>query len=400
MRPALVVALLALLVAGCQPSPAANRDADPSRPPPAASTASLPAAVVPASFTTAPAEAPAAPHPAAPHPADDPTARALATGRLLSLRLPGGASTACTRSSDRASLAHLEARLDLGGGPPRTISLQLAHRGHSRAWRRPLAFARLATALGAHVVPSAALRRIPLGDIAALTEGQHGAPELLRELVILNDGTVEALAQAPAPGPPGPTWEPRLPSGACRTRLLAVEGAYDVDQWARWAAAPVTPLPLTGERAPLLRGYVESLVLDYLSGHILRRHLRLDDAAATLILDDNAEAFPARVTEHALDRLMHRLAAVMRFPPELRDALRKLGRAEAAALLAPGSTPSLAPAPLAQPPALPTGFEGWLLAPRTLVDLDERRLTLLSLIEARASAPAGATRLASSAPAP
>ena len=311
----------------------------------------------------------------------------LARARLLELRLPGAGAPPCARIGRGADPGRVEALLDLGAGPPRWAALRLAVRERPRAWRRPLAYARLAAALGARVVPSAAARRIGAGEVAALLEGQPGAPELLRELAVLNDGTVDAIAIAPAPGPPGPAWDLPAPGagGACPRRAIAVEGAPEVEAWARWASSP-SPVP--GERPALVRGYVEALALDYLSGLVLRRELVVDDAAGALILEDNAEAFPARVHEHAPDRLLTRLAAVARFPRSLRDGLHRLGRAEAAALLAPGSL-----APAGAGPAPLTGFAGWLVSPRTLVDLDERRAALLTLIEAKIAAHGEAAAL-------
>jgi hypothetical protein len=143
--------------------------------------------------------------------------------------------------------------------------------------------------------------------------------------------------------------------------------------WARWAASPA---PLPGERTGLVRDYVEALALDYLSGHVLRRAYTVDEPAGALILEDNAEAFPLHLPERALDRFLRRLAAVARFPRRLRDALGRLGPSEAAALLAPGS-PSPGTA------AVPEGFGQWLVPPRTLVDLEERRAALITLIEAK-----------------
>ncbi|WP_156338041.1 hypothetical protein [Chondromyces crocatus] len=277
------------------------------------------------------------------------------------------------------------AQLARGHGEPATVTLWLSRRGQTHAWRRPLAFARLASALGARTVPSAVLRRIPVGDVARLLEGQPGGPELLRELVVMNDGSVDALVQGQALGTSRPLGAPRPPSASCTRRIRAVDGAAEMEQWSRWAASLT---PLAEERTQLVRDYVEMLVLDYLSGHIRRPDLLLDVDGDALILDDNADAFPALVPVHALDLLLRRLAAVERFPRTLHAGLLQLGRAQMAAHLAPGSialptrevtsrggAPS-APAPL-------TGFDQWLVSPRTLIDLDERRLALLSLIEAK-----------------
>ncbi len=66
-----------------------------------------------------------------------------------------------------------------------------------------------------------------------------------------------------------------------------------------------------------------------------------------------------------LDHLLRRLRALARFPRGLRDALVRFDRGRAAATFTAG------------------GFEAWLLAPRTVVELDERRAALLTLVEAR-----------------
>lgn len=389
----------ALLLASCAQAPAG----DPGRDGRESQRGSAPAAAQATATQAAAAQASAAPSAAAEvqpispaalrEPLDpasraplDPAQRALAEGRIVALRFPGTGAATCARPNRAAPPGRLEALVDLGGGAPRWIGLWLAHRGRPRAWRRPLAFARLAAALDAQVVPAAVLRRVPIGEIAALLEGQVGGPELARELAVLNDGAVEALALAPAPGAPGPRWDPPVapPAGPCPRRVIAFEGAPELDTWAAWAASP-TPAP--GERPALLRGYVEALALDYLSGHVLRRDLVVDDAAGALILEDNAEAFPALLPERGLDRFLGRLAKVARFPRALRHALVRLDRRRAADLLAPGSF-----APPGRPAVL-TGPDGWLLTPRSLVDLDERRAALLTLIEAKIAARGEAATL-------
>ena len=80
---------------------------------------------------------------------------------------------------------------------------------------------------------------------------------------------------------------------------------------------------------------------------------------------DNGTAFPPHPDAPTLDHMLGSLRAVARFPRELRTALAGLDRRRAAAAFAGG------------------GFGTWLLSPRTLVDLDERRAALLTLVEAR-----------------
>ena len=300
---------------------------------------------------------------------EDPVAGALERAPILALR-PVGAGRE----------ARFEAQVALEGGP-RRVGLALAEQGRPLAYRRPLAFYRLARALGARVVPAAAVRRIGLGEVAALLEGQPGAIEQLRQLAALNDGRIDALLTAPTLGPPGPAWDAaRGPRGAATParRVVSFEGP-ELEVWARWAASP-SPAP--GERTSLVRDYVEALAVDYLAGHVLRRALVVDDAAGALILEENAGAFPMHVPERALDRFLRRLAAAARFPRSLRDGLARLGRAEAAAALAPGAVPGAA----AEAPAAPEGFEEWLIPPRALIELDERRAALVTLIEAKIAA--------------
>jgi hypothetical protein len=56
---------------------------------------------------------------------------------------------------------------------------------------------------------------------------------------------------------------------------------------------------------------------------------------------------------------------VARFPRGLSEALTRFDRASAARAIAPA------------------GIDSWLLPPRSLIELDERRASLLSLIEAQ-----------------
>jgi hypothetical protein len=226
----------------------------------------------------------------------------------------------------------------LGGGAGKA-SVALAMGSGPIAYRRSLAFYRLAAALGMHVVPAAAERRIPVGELAALLGGDAA---VLGGVRVLNDGAVTALMAEPAVG----------------TRIEAND-SFQVRVWERWAASPEA---VAGERAGLARDFVEARVLDYLAANVMRRTLLLlDDAIA---LDDNREAFPPHAERVAVERLLQRVKGVARFPKGLRGALAALDRARAREALAPG------------------GFETWLVSPRGLVELDERRAGLLSLIEA------------------
>lgn len=268
-----------------------------------------------------------------------------------------------------------EATLALGaaerGAPAREIKVRLApaRKEDPLGFRRPLAFYRLARALDAHVVPAAAARRIGIGELAALLEREPGGTRLLRRFAVMNDGTVDALVVAPAPGPPGPRW------AAAPVRPVRFDEGPELSVWARWARSPS---PARDERTSLLRDYLEMLALDYLAGNGLRSEILLDVSADALILEDNASAFPPHVKARELDRQLARLVEAARFPRALYDALLRFGPEQAAAALRPGGG----------------GIEDELVPPRVLVELEERRLTLLSLLAAKIAARGEAAVLA------
>ncbi|WP_437589535.1 hypothetical protein [Sorangium sp. So ce1000] len=278
-------------------------------------------------------------------------ARALQRSPLRALRLTG-------KPADGRFEATLSLRAAEEGAAPREVKVKLvpAQKKAPLAFRRPLAFYRLARALGAHVVPAAAARRIGVGELAALIGREPNGRKLLRRFAVMNDGTVDALVLAPAPGPPGPRWL------SSRRRSIRFDDAPELDVWARWARSSS---PVRGERAAILRDYLELLVLDYLAGNGLRKEIVIDVNAGALSVEANASAFPLHVKAHELDRQLERLVEAARFPRALRDALARFGPKEAAAALRPG------------------GFEEELVPPRALVELEERRQALLSLIEAK-----------------
>jgi len=225
------------------------------------------------------------------------------------------------------------------------------------ALRGPLAFETLARALQTRVVPAAARRRIGTGELGALLPQANGVRDYFAaHAAVQNDGTIDALVLAPSRGDAPEAWTPLA------GRDVAVDGSVESIRWARWAASPDK---LPDEDASLLRDYVETLALDYLAGNVLRRVVHLDDARSAIHLTDNATAFPGKVDPRALDLLLARLRPVARFPRSLRDALVRLDRPRAEELFKGGP------------------FASWLVPPRTLVDLDERRKSLLTLIEAR-----------------
>jgi hypothetical protein len=247
-----------------------------------------------------------------------------------------------------------EATLDTPDGP-RAATLELALEADPIGHRRALAFYRLARALGARVVPVAALRRLGAGELAAAAGSSAEALALVREARVQNDGTVDALLATHGAASAGSPWD-----SATSALTIDAEHGREVSTWERWSSSP-TPAP--GEDGALLRDYLEMLALDYLAGNVVRRAARLEGRA--LVLVDNASAFPPRPDGPTLDKLLRKLRAAQRFPRGLRERLRVFDRDAAAVAFADG------------------GFETWLLSPRMRIELDERRATLLTLIEAR-----------------
>jgi hypothetical protein len=223
------------------------------------------------------------------------------------------------------------------------------------AYRRPLAFARLARAMGARVVPRAALRHVSAGDLAAAA-GDAGA-SVVREARVLNDGTVDVLVTARSTPHAGSAWED--PVG----KVIDPTDAREMALWDRWASSPT---PAQGEDAGLLRDYVEMIALDYLAADDARRSAVVTPRAIVLV--DNASAFPPHPDARMLDRLLRRLRAAERFPRGFYAALHAFDKARAEATFASGS------------------FETWILTPRARVELDERRAALLTLLSAKIAA--------------
>lgn len=229
------------------------------------------------------------------------------------------------------------------------IELTLAETSSPKAYARPLAFHALSRALGFAVAAPTALRPFGLAELGDALGSSPDAPELLRRLAVQNDGTVDGLLVA-------------VPDGA---RVASAEESVEAVRCLRLASASDAGL---GDDAARVRGYVELLVLDYLAGNGLRRAMRIDDAHGSLVAADNAGAFPLWTDPRIAERLLGRLRGVQRFPRGLRDALARLDRRTAESVFSPGA------------------FETWLLPPRALIELDERRLTLLTFLDARIEA--------------
>src|SRR5262249_34378561 len=182
---------------------------------------------------------------------------------------------------------------------------------------------------------------------------------------VQNDGTVDVLLATRSSASAGSPWE-----GARGSPIDVVEGR-EAARWERWAEAAA---PVPGEDGALLRDYVGMLVLDYLAANVGRRTVMR--AGSALVLVDNGSAFPPRTDQATLDRMLRRLRTMARVPRRLREALVRFDRERAAATFNEG------------------GFERWLLAPRTVVEIDERRAALLTLVEARIAERGAAAVLA------
>ena len=228
----------------------------------------------------------------------------------------------------------------------RSYGLVLATTRQPRPDRHAVAYYRLARALGLTSVPPTVGRRVPLATLLDWLGPDPAARDaLVPKAMVSNDGTVTVLLQEQCPG---------------RDVLAA-----DSPETARWARLASSPQPLAPADAAAVRGYVEMALLDYLSGNVARRTLRLDESSARICLLDQQQAFPGFLAPKAWDVLLGRLRPVVRFPRGLAEALAHFDRAAAEAALRAG------------------GFDQWLLGPRDVVELGDRCATLLTLVRAR-----------------
>jgi hypothetical protein len=247
-----------------------------------------------------------------------------------------------------------------GAAASSKVHVTFALTNSPHAFRRPLAYARLARALDVRAVPAMRLRRTASTELVALTKGHAELETTLQtKVLVLNDGTIDTLVRALSPEACGSPWE------APRGRPLDVVAAPEIATWARWAASK-TPAP--GEDTKLTRAYVEAVILDYLGANVLRRGVWLCEAQGTLALLDNDTAFAAAPDAEALAALRKRVDPIARFPRSLYEHLLAFDRAAAEAVLAGGEP------------------EDALVSPRMLDEYGERRLTVLSLVKARLSA--------------
>jgi hypothetical protein len=225
----------------------------------------------------------------------------------------------------------------------------LAEATSPRPHQRSRAYHALARALGLAIAAPTALRRLDIATLARALGGGPDTTDRLHRLSVQNDGTVDALVVA---------WPPGL-------RLVNAETSVEA---VRALRAAESPAPTPGEDGRLVRAFVELVALDYLAGDGARGNVFVDDTSGVIVAADATAAFPPWVDPKVDAHALGRLRAFQRFPRGLRDALARLDREAARAALQPGP------------------FERWLVTPRALVELDERRLALLTLLDARVAA--------------
>jgi len=237
------------------------------------------------------------------------------------------------------------------GGFAGQVEVRIATRSDPMRYRPFLAFHRLAVALGSRLVPRTEVYAMPLSDLlTALRKDPVGLALLRDELAVLNDGTVLLLVS-------------ELISGG---RELDFYASPEVRSWRLWAEGSKA---VPRDRRGLVSGYIETLVLDFLSANTQRSTIVVDaDAAAAAVhLVDNGAAFPGRLDVGTLDAVLVQLKRVSRFPRRLITRLRELDASAAEAALHHGP------------------FAEWLVPRRPLGEMLDRRGAVLSLIDARAA---------------
>ena len=227
------------------------------------------------------------------------------------------------------------------------VEARLAMRSDPIVYKPRLAFYRVATALGSSLVPRTEVYQVRLPEILhAIAHDPHGMSFLRNGVTVNNDGTVTVLMTEP------------------------ITGGHDVDivssaeatTWRSWAEGREAVPP---ERQGLALGYVEALVLDFVTANVGRRLVTVDANKSSLYLRDNGGAFNERADPRGLDGILAQLKRVNRFPKRLIDRLRAFDRAEADRTLRAGA------------------FTSWLVATRPLSEMMERRRAIVSLVDAR-----------------
>ena len=125
------------------------------------------------------------------------------------------------------------------------------------------------------------------------------------------------------------------------------------------------PEPLSPRQLAQVRSWVCVLALDYISGHIGRRHWLWHSERALVQAIENERSFAGYVSPDNSAQAMHRLSQIRRFPRRLYDALLDRSRHKLPESL----------------DALP--FVDRVLGPRQRADVGDRMTAVLSLIHAR-----------------
>ena len=229
------------------------------------------------------------------------------------------------------------------------VELRVATRSDPMRYRPHLAFYRLAAALGSRLVPRTESHAVALPELlAALRRDPVGLHLLREDMAVLNDGTVTVLVTEAVPG----------------GREVDILNGQEVKTWRTWADGRQ---PVPRDRRALVSGYLETLVLDYLTANTSRNVVTVDAdaAAASIHLLDNGGAFPARPDLGVMDVMLAELKRATRFSRRLVERLRALDRKAAEAALHGGA------------------FPNWLVASRPLEEMLERRGAISSLVDAR-----------------
>jgi hypothetical protein len=229
------------------------------------------------------------------------------------------------------------------------VEIRVATRSDPMRYRPHLAFYRFAAALGSRLVPRTESHAVALPELLTALRRDPVGLQLLREdMAVLNDGTVTVLVTEAVPG----------------GREVDILNGPEVKTWRTWADGRQ---PVPRDRRALVSGYLETLVLDYLTANTSRNVVTVDAdaAAASIHLVDNGGAFAARPDPGVLDVILAELRRATRFSKRLILRLRALDRPTAEAALHGGA------------------FPNWLVASRPLVEMLERRGAILSLVDAR-----------------
>jgi hypothetical protein len=196
------------------------------------------------------------------------------------------------------------------------------------------------------IVPPARVERVPLWRLSALLQDQEQVrADVAEHAVVGNDGKVLALVQE-----------------ECGGRPLFVGPGPPFAGWAKLAASAEQP---SAKELRSVHDYVQMMALDYLTGNVQRGYVSFDDDTGRICVTDNSGAFPGYLTPEAQNLLLRRLRPLRRFPPGLDEALTQLDGPAAKRLFQSGS------------------FASWLVGPRQLTDLAERRATLRTLLHAK-----------------